>query len=33
VVQLYFGNISVESTPDVGTVFTIRIPKSPSNLT
>ncbi len=33
VVQLYFGNISVESTPDVGTVFTLRIPKSPSNLT
>lgn len=33
VVQLYFGTISVESTPDEGTVFTIRIPKSPSNLT
>ena len=33
VVQLYFGTISVESTPDVGTVFTIRIPKSPSNIT
>ncbi len=32
VVQLYFGTVSVESTPDVGTVFTIRIPKSPSNL-
>jgi signal transduction histidine kinase len=33
VVQLYFGSISVESTPDVGTVFTVRLPKSPSNLT
>lgn len=32
VVQLYFGTISVESTPDVGTVFTVRIPKGPSNI-
>ena len=33
VVQLYFGTISVESVTDVGTVFTVRLPKSPSNLT
>ena len=33
VVQLYFGTISVESTPDVGTVFTVKLPKSPSKLT
>ena len=32
VVQLYFGTISVESTPDVGTNFTVRIPKGPSNI-
>ncbi len=27
VIELYHGTINVESTPDVGTVFTIRIPK------
>lgn len=27
VVELYHGNIKVDSTPDVGTVFTIRLPK------
>jgi signal transduction histidine kinase len=27
VVGLYHGTINVESTPDVGTVFTIRLPK------
>jgi signal transduction histidine kinase len=32
VIQLYFGTISVESTPDVGTNFTVRIPKGPSNI-
>jgi two-component system, sensor histidine kinase and response regulator len=27
VIELYHGTINVESTPDVGTVFTIRLPK------
>ena len=27
VVELYHGTIDVESTPDVGTVFTVRLPK------
>jgi signal transduction histidine kinase len=27
VIELYFGSIHVESTPDVGTTFTIRLPK------
>ena len=27
VVELYHGTINVDSTPDVGTVFTIRLPK------
>lgn len=29
VVELYHGTINVDSTPDVGTVFTIRLPKKP----
>jgi signal transduction histidine kinase len=29
VVELYHGTIKVDSTPDVGTVFTIRLPKKP----
>ncbi len=33
VVELYHGTINVESTPDVGTVFTIRLPKNPVNVT
>jgi two-component system sensor histidine kinase/response regulator len=32
VVELYHGAIKVESTPDVGTVFTIRLPKKPVNI-
>ncbi|MBK8882288.1 MAG: response regulator [Bacteroidales bacterium] len=33
VVELYHGTINVESTPDVGTVFTIRLPKKRLNIT
>lgn len=33
VVELYFGTIAVESTPDVGTIFTIRLPKTTVNIT
>jgi signal transduction histidine kinase len=33
VVGLYHGTINVESTPDVGTVFTIRLPKKSVNIT
>jgi len=29
VVELYHGTIKVDSTPDVGTVFTIKLPKKP----
>jgi signal transduction histidine kinase len=29
VIELYHGTIKVESTPDVGTVFTVRLPKKP----
>jgi two-component system, sensor histidine kinase and response regulator len=29
VVELYHGTIKVDSTPDVGTIFTIRLPKKP----
>jgi two-component system, sensor histidine kinase and response regulator len=33
VVELYHGTIKVDSTPDVGTIFTIRLPKKPFNIT
>jgi two-component system sensor histidine kinase/response regulator len=33
VIELYHGTIHVESTPDVGTVFTIRLPKKPISIT
>jgi len=33
VVALYHGTINVESTPDIGTVFTIRLPKKPITIT
>jgi two-component system, sensor histidine kinase and response regulator len=33
VVELYHGTINVDSTPDVGTVFTIRLPKKPITIT
>jgi two-component system sensor histidine kinase/response regulator len=29
VIELYHGTIKVDSTPDVGTIFTIRLPKKP----
>ena len=33
VIELYFGTIQVESKPDVGTVFTVRLPKNTVNIT
>lgn len=33
VVELYHGTIKIDSTPDVGTVFTIRLPKKPLTIT
>jgi signal transduction histidine kinase len=33
VIELYHGTINVESTPDIGTVFTIRLPKKAVNFT
>jgi len=33
VIELYHGTIKVDSTPDVGTVFTIRLPKKPVAIT
>jgi two-component system, sensor histidine kinase and response regulator len=33
VIELYHGTINVESTPDVGTVFTVRLPKKTITIT
>jgi two-component system sensor histidine kinase/response regulator len=33
VIELYHGTINVDSTPDIGTVFTIRLPKKPLTIT
>jgi signal transduction histidine kinase len=32
VIEMYKGTIKVESTPDIGTIFTIRIPKKLINI-
>jgi two-component system, sensor histidine kinase and response regulator len=32
VIELYHGTIKVDSTPDLGTVFTVRLPKKPSTI-
>jgi signal transduction histidine kinase len=32
VIELYHGTIKVDSTPDVGTIFTVRLPKKPINI-
>ncbi len=32
VIELYHGTIKVDSTPDMGTVFTVRLPKKPSTI-
>jgi two-component system, sensor histidine kinase and response regulator len=33
VIELYHGTIKVDSTPELGTVFTVRLPKKPSTIT
>jgi signal transduction histidine kinase len=32
VIELYHGTIKVDSTPELGTVFTVRLPKKPSTI-
>ena len=32
VIELYKGTIKVESTPDVGSIFTVRLPKKLINI-
>jgi len=32
VIELYHGTIKVDSTPDFGTVFTVRLPKKPPTI-
>ncbi|NLN30729.1 MAG: response regulator [Bacteroidales bacterium] len=32
IVQLYYGTITLDSTPNVGTVFTVRLPKDASSI-
>jgi signal transduction histidine kinase len=29
VIELYYGTIQLQSKPDVGSVFTVRLPKNP----
>jgi hypothetical protein len=32
VIELYHGTIKVDSTPDMGTIFTVRLPKKPTTI-
>jgi signal transduction histidine kinase len=33
VIELYHGTVKVDSKPDLGTVFTVRLPKKPPTIT